>query len=162
MNLLLKTVLISTMSFLIVACTLTGAKYAPLQVTKPGEGNLYVYRPSNTKLGLMSAWISIDGKKIASLENGGYVALSLKPGDHTITQQWKAGILGNSDLEKSSISLVVRIEESKDSYVGLTSSAIQGPTSAYAIKVNFKWQLSLVPLSQALPDISKCRKVEAI
>lgn len=148
---------------LLSSCTMTGPKFTPLENVDSHRGVLYVYRPSNYDMGLMSALISLDGKQVASLENGGYVAVPVAPGEHTITQKWKAGILGNSDLEGGTTTVVVDVKSSNASYISLTSSGRRVEANRFnAVAVELKWQLNQVSADQALPEISQCRKVEAI
>ncbi|NKQ13512.1 hypothetical protein PflCFBP13510_12335 [Pseudomonas fluorescens] len=148
---------------LLSSCTMTGPKFTPLENVDSQRGVIYVYRPSNYDMGLMSALISLDGKQVASLENGGYVAVPVAPGEHTITQKWKAGILGNSNLESGTTTTMVEVQSSGASYVSLTSSGKRVEAHRFnAVAVELKWQLNQVSADQALPEISQCRKVEAI
>jgi len=148
---------------LLSSCTMTGPKFTPLENVDSQRGVIYVYRPSNYDMGLMSALISLDGKQVASLENGGYVAVPVAPGQHTITQKWKAGILGNSNLESGTTTTMVEVQSSGVSYVSLTSSGKRVEANRFnAVAVELKWQLNQVSADQALPEISQCRKVEAI
>lgn len=148
---------------LLSSCTMTGPKFTPLENVDAQRGVIYVYRPSNYDMGLMSALISLDGKQIASLENGGYVAVPVAPGAHTITQKWKAGILGNSDLEGGTTTAMVDVKSAGAAYVSLTSSGKRVQAKQFnAVAVELKWQLNKVSADQALPEISQCRKVEAI
>lgn len=148
---------------LLSSCTMTGPKFTPLENVDSQRGVIYVYRPSNYDMGLMSALISLDGKQVASLENGGYVAVPVAPGEHTITQKWKAGILGNSNLESGTTTTMVEVQSSGASYVSLTSSGKRVEAKRFnAVAVELKWQLNQVSADQALPEISQCRKVEAI
>ncbi|MBJ2320641.1 DUF2846 domain-containing protein [Pseudomonas sp. WS 5406] len=148
---------------LLSSCTMTGPKFTPLENVDSQRGVIYVYRPSNYDMGLMSALISLDGKQVASLENGGYVAVPVAPGQHTITQKWKAGILGNSNLESGTTTTMVEVQSSGASYVSLTSSGKRVEANRFnAVAVELKWQLNQVSADQALPEISQCRKVEAI
>ena len=148
---------------LLSSCTMTGPKFTPLENVDSQYGVLYVYRPSNYDMGLMTALISLDGKQIASLENGGYIALPVTPGEYTITQKWKAGILGNSNLESGTTTTMVEVQSSGASYVSLTSSGRRVEANRFnAVAVELKWQLNQVSADQALPEISQCRKVEAI
>ncbi|WP_087693926.1 DUF2846 domain-containing protein [Pseudomonas sp. PE-S1G-1] len=148
---------------LLSSCTMTGPKFTPLENVDSQYGVLYVYRPSNYDMSLMTALISLDGKQIAFLENGGYVAVPVAPGEHTITQKWKAGILGNSDLEGGTTTTVVDVKRSDASYVSLTSNSTRVQAKQFnAVAVDLQWQLNKVSADQALPEISQCRKVEAI
>lgn len=123
----------------------------------------YVYWPSNYDMGLMTALVSLDGKQIASLKNGGYVAVPVTPGEHTISQKWKAGILGNSDLERRTTTTVVSVKRSDASYVRLTTNSTRVQAKQFdAVAVDLQWQLNKVPPDQALPEISQCRKIEVI
>ncbi|QXH79304.1 DUF2846 domain-containing protein [Pseudomonas salmasensis] len=151
------------LSGLLCSCTMTGQKFAPLENVDSQRGVIYVYRPSNFDMGLMSALISLNGTQIASLENGGYVAVPVKPGEYKITQKWKAGILGNSNLESGTTTTVVNVKSSNASYVSLTSSGKRVEANRFnAVAVELKWQLNQVSADQALPEISQCREVEAI
>ena len=96
---------------LLSACTITGPTFTPLENVGSQRGVIYVYRPSNYDMGLMSALISLDGKPVASLENGGYVAVPVTPGEHTVTQKWKAGIVGNADLEGDTTAVVIDVKK---------------------------------------------------
>lgn len=114
-------------------------------------------------MGLMTALVSLDGKQIASLKNGGYVAVPVTPGEHTISQKWKAGILGNSDLERRTTTTVVSVKRSDASYVSLTTNSTRVQAKQFdAVAVDLQWQLNKVPPDQALPEISQCRKIEVI
>lgn len=137
------------------------ANITPLENVGSQRGVIYVYRPSNYDMGLMSALISLDGKPVASLENGGYVAVPVTPGEHTVTQKWKAGILGNADLEGDTTAVVIDVKSSDASYISLTSSSARVRVNqSNAVKLH--WQLNKVSVDQALPEISQCRKVEAL
>lgn len=146
---------------LLSACTITGPTFTPLENVGSQWGVIYVYRPSNYDMGLMSALISLDGKPVASLENGGYVAVPVTPGEHTVTQKWKAGILGNADLEGDTTAVVIDVKSSDASYISLTSSSARVRVNqSNAVKLH--WQLNKVSADQALPEISECRKVESL
>lgn len=146
---------------LLSACTITGPTFTPLDNVGSQRGVIYVYRPSNYDMGLMSALISLDGKPVASLENGGYVAVPVTPGEHTVTQKWKAGILGNADLEGDTTAVVIDVKSSDASYISLTSSSARVRVNqSNAVKLH--WQLNKVSADQALSEISQCRKVEAL
>lgn len=146
---------------LLSACTITGPTFTPLENVDSQQGVIYVYRPSNYDMGLMSALISLDGKQVASLENGGYIAVPVTPGEHRVTQKWKAGILGNSDLEGGTTAVVIDVKSSGASYISLTSSSAKVRVNqSNAVKLH--WQLNKISADQALPEISQCRKVEAI
>lgn len=148
---------------LLASCTMTGPKFTPLDSAESQHGVVYIYRPSNYDMGLMSALISLDGKPVAVLENAGYVALFVEPSKHTITQKWKAGVLGNSDLEGATTSTVVDVQYATPAYVSLKSNAKRLESRHYnVVAVGFKWQLAQVAADQALPEISECRKVGAI
>jgi hypothetical protein len=148
---------------LLSSCTITGPKFTPLESADANRGVIYIYRPSTYVMALMSALISVDGKQVAVLRNGGYVAVPVDAGEHTISHEWDSGILGNSRLEGRVISTVIDVKSLSASYVSL-SSRKQDPNELRngMLIVNLNWQLNQVAADQALPEISQCRQVQAL
>ncbi|HWT20012.1 MAG TPA: hypothetical protein VN280_13935 [Variovorax sp.] len=106
----------------------------------------------------MSALVDVDGENVATLENGEYVSLSVSLGAHTITQRWKAGLLGNSKFENHPISLPLVGKAEDESFVRLGMRSSWDVRAGLAVHNEWHWNLELVPRSAAIPEITLCRR----
>ena len=121
---------------------------------KIGQGVLYVYRPAQRDLAIMSAVFYIDGQQVTILEIGGFAAIPISAGQHKVGHQWRAGIFGNENLNSRPIFATVNIQEGQPTYVRLVAQARQEATrSPYEFKTNYRWNLEEVRGDVALPEI---------
>jgi len=73
-------------SFLMTAC-MSAAKgdiFAPEKITDKKSGVIYVSREKALVGAVMAANVDLDGAKIAELDQGGYLAITVKEGTHSI------------------------------------------------------------------------------
>ena len=70
---------------LATGCTAAGPLYRPIEIIPPGQALVYVYRQPSFAFSAQSVNIRVDGETVAKLLNGGYTAMGLSPGDHTLT-----------------------------------------------------------------------------
>lgn len=142
-------------------CAAVGPAFAPVHDIKPGQGILYIYRPETRALSALSAVFSIDGQKVTTLENNGYAALSLAAGQHQVRHEWKAGIIGNSDLESKPVFTNTTISEGQATYIRLVAHAssqrADAPYPSIGIKTQFRWALEEVRETVAIPELQSTK-----
>ena len=68
------------------ACMATGPIFTPQQLSDGGNALIYVYRPSRFTNAAGAPEITVDGVRKGSLKNGGYLAIEVKPGEHSVVQ----------------------------------------------------------------------------
>ncbi|MGJ7493125.1 hypothetical protein ACSFBE_22310 [Variovorax sp. ZT4R33] len=110
-------------------------------------------------MSVLTAIIKVDGTVVASLENGAYAPIPLPAGRHVITQQWKAGLLANSDFENRPLSVPLDVEEGRESYLRLGTLGSWQVTSGWPLTVqnDWEWQLRVVSATQASAELYACR-----
>jgi hypothetical protein len=108
-------------------------------------------------MSILTAVFLVDGKAAARLESSGYVALLLPPGEHTITQIWKAGALGNSNLEGRPISVTEEFGGGSVSNIRLSTQASSEVSGVNTMRIDFRWELRLVPESFAKAELVRCK-----
>jgi hypothetical protein len=142
---------------LLAGCAGSGPRLPTNAQATAEQGVLHLLRPQARGLAILSAIIDIDGKPTHTLQNGECVAIPLLPGQHTVTHRWKAGILGNADLEKASVSTSVLISQGKPSYVrlGVESSWSSSGTN---VRNDWRWELREISATSADPDLKACRR----
>jgi len=149
-------------SVCLAGCATIGPTFEPLTMPADNQGVLYIYRPEARAMSVLSAVFEVDGRKVATLENNGYAAVRLPPGSHTVTQQWKAGLLGNSKLEQRPISRALTVQAGKAAYVRLAAASSSSPGGAaypyIQINTRFEWAIDEVPETTAIPELSKTRR----
>ena len=74
-----------TIAVLAAGCSATGPLYRPIEIVPPQEALVYVYRMPSVAFSGQSVSIRLDGETVAKLLNDGYTALSISPGEHTLT-----------------------------------------------------------------------------
>lgn len=78
------------LSLLILTLTgcASGPQFRPEAGPNTDQALIYIYRVHAKPLWMRTAVISIDGKQVGELPNGGYLAIQVVPGEHSITQSW--------------------------------------------------------------------------
>ena len=70
----------------LASCAADGPQYRPTAERKRGEGLVYVYRPEGKTIGRgENPYVEVAGKSLGWLKPGGYVSMSLPPGEHKVT-----------------------------------------------------------------------------
>ncbi len=78
--------LIAMLALLAAACTADGPAFQPLSRRPSGQGIVYVYRLEGKTIGRgETPYIEIGGKNMGMLKAGGYLSLTLPPGEHDVT-----------------------------------------------------------------------------
>ena len=141
-------------------CASTGKPFAPHTDLSSGHGVVYVFRPQAKGLAILSAVMEVDGHQVTILENGEYAPISLPAGSHSITQRWKAGLLGNSKLEDRPISISIIVAAGKMSFVKLGMASSWGVQGSMPLTVQNEWEWDLRELGaqQAMAELRACRK----
>lgn len=145
-------------SFGVAGCGSSGPIFKPVPDHRPGRAVVYVFRPAAKGAAILSALIDVDGANVATLANGEYVSLSVPLGAHTITQRWKAGLLGNSKFENRPISLPLVVNAEDESFVRLGMRSSWDVRAGLTVHNEWGWNLELVPRSAAMPEITLCRR----
>lgn len=141
----------------LVGCAAVGPGFAPATNVATGNGVLYVYRPQAHAMSVMTAVFEVNGRAFASIENNGFSALSVPAGNYTVVHRWKAGLVGNSNLEGRPVSINVSVAPGKSTYVRLLTQAntvaATANTSSSGFNMQFRWLLQEVSETAALPEI---------
>lgn len=145
----------------LVGCAAVGPAFAPATNVATGTGVIYVYRPQAHAMSMMTAVFEVDGRTFASIENNGFAALSLPAGKYTVVHRWKAGLVGNSNLEGRPVSISVSVAPGKSTYVRLLAQAntvaATASTTNSGFNMQFRWLLQEVSETAALPEIQQTR-----
>lgn len=145
----------------VAGCAAVGPVFSPASNIATGNGVIYVYRPQAHAMSVMTAVFEVNGRAFASVENNGFSALSLPAGNYTVVQRWKAGLVGNSNLEGRPVSISVSVAPGKSTYVRLltqaNTTAAPTATSSSSFNMQFRWLLQEVPETAALPEIQQTR-----
>jgi hypothetical protein len=143
-------------------CTTIGPNFVPIEAKNPSQGVLYIYRPETSSLSVLSAVFSIDGEKVVTLENNGFAALAIPAGQYRIGQEWKAGLIGNSNLEGMPVFTTAKVSAGGATYIRLLAGARSQSTGiAYNnIGINFSWRLEVIPESTAFEEIKLTKGAE--
>jgi hypothetical protein len=142
--------------FMLHGCA-SGPAYSPQSGMKEDEAVVYVFRPKSWTLSALSAIINIDEKQVVLLENNGYAAISIPAGAHTISEKWKAGLIGNSQLENGIVAKDFYLRSGEEVFIRLgvqSESKVQYRT----INSHFAWQLKQVSKSDAQEELTLCRR----
>lgn len=143
-------------SFALAACAGSGPLFSPITDRSDGRAIVYVYRPSSLALGILTALIDVEGRQVAILENGEYVALRLSPGSYWLQQRWKAGRFGDKRLEGRPVAVQVVLGAGEERFLRL-SSINATRTAGVEVTHRAEWNLQLVQASVALVEIARCR-----
>ncbi len=145
----------------LTSCAAVGPVFAPAINVTAGNGVVYVYRPQAHAMSVMTAVFDVNGRTFASIENNGFSAVSLPAGSYTVVQRWKAGLVGNSNLEGRPVSITVAVAPGKSTYVRLLTQANNmgsvAVSSGSGFNMQFRWLLQEVPEAVALPEIQQTR-----
>jgi len=143
----------------LAGCATAGPPFSPYAGLDSGQAVVYIYRPHAFALSVLSAEIEVDGRKVAKLKNETYVAVPLTSGPHTVTQRWKAGMLGNSKLENRPISTQIVVRAGEQSFVRL---GVVGSWSGSSRVVHneWEWELRELPASDAMDELRVCHRAE--
>lgn len=143
----------------VAGCSAVGAPFTPHTGLQGSQGVVYVFRPAARPLSVLTAIIKVDGKVVASLENGAYAPIPLPAGRHVITQQWKAGLLANSSFENRPLSVQLDVEEGRESYLRLGTLGSWHVAGGFPLTVQneWEWQFRVVSATQANTELYACR-----
>ncbi len=94
---------------IVLGCAASGPRYSDMSFEKtPGLSEVYIYRLSKFVDGGSCYEISIDGKPIGVLGNGGFLRAEISPGEHTVSIPM---------VDKNRLELLFDSEESKTVYL---------------------------------------------
>jgi hypothetical protein len=86
----LKVAVTAIISFCLIGCAASGAKYGGPTALDPNSSEIVVYRPDRFARGGVSYLVYIDGKEVAKLKNAGFVLIPTSPGSHELEIQASA------------------------------------------------------------------------
>ena len=79
-------VLIFFMSLIVLSgCTAQGPAFAPASQPTSDRSFIYIYRQTSFCAGAISYDVSINGKSLANIPNGGYTNFYIPPGSYSLT-----------------------------------------------------------------------------
>lgn len=91
-RMLLASALVLPSLALLHGCAATGARFQALQAPKDGQALVYLYRPATFAGSGAFPTVHIGGKPVGPLKHGGYLVVTLPPGEHALTMprsQWE-------------------------------------------------------------------------
>lgn len=133
----LKIIALVMMVLAAAGCAAPGPIFQPM-AKQEGAAVVYVYRPKKFQGGGTYPHVYLNGVEQAPLRNGGYIALSLSPGEYKIESKgkdWKW------DLPDKSVD--IRVEEHGEYYIKLDYSMDMGVTGSEKEVSRTTWQGSL-------------------
>lgn len=119
---------------MIFGCAASGPRYSDMSFeTTPGLSEVYIYRLNKFVDGGSCYEISIDGKPIGVLGNGGFLRKEISPGKHTVSIPM---------VDKNSLELLFDSEESEPVYiqfnVSLSSSSAIPESQIISERADYK------------------------
>jgi hypothetical protein len=148
---------------MIMGCSASGPRYSDLSFEKtPGLSEVYIYRLNKFVDGGSCYEISIDGKPVGILGNGGFLRAEISPGKHTASIPM---------INKNSLELLFDSEESETVYLqfnvslnssgGIPESEIISTRADYTYSqgelMNFNNLLVQVNSEYAIENLSSLR-----
>ncbi len=81
----MRYMLAAVAAILLTACAATGKAFVPAE--SPGDklARIYIYRPAYFLQSAIFPSISVDGKAVGDLKNGGFITFLIPPGAHTLS-----------------------------------------------------------------------------
>lgn len=76
--------IVVTLVLTLQACMAMGPKFSAGPKPSPDSSMIYVFRPANFTNSAITPDLYVDDIKVAALTNGGFVAISVKPGMHNV------------------------------------------------------------------------------
>lgn len=140
---LLSLILATPVLALLHGCGATGARFQALQSPPADAALVYLYRPSN--LGGYGAFptVHIGGKPVGELKDGGYLLVTLPPGEHALTLP-RSGLWPYDGKE-----IPLRVAAGRRYFFRLMTTVESRGASAYQHVATMR----LVNEAQALPEI---------
>ena len=85
MHVILKKLCLIALCAGLGACAAGGRPFVKAEPPAANEARVYVYRPAHLQQSGTYPTVSLDGKPVGGLKNGGFLALSMPAGDHVFT-----------------------------------------------------------------------------
>ena len=142
-------------AFLPVACFLLVIGFQ-WPASYAGEPTLYIIRAPSVSMSGMNVEISIDGLPNSMVGPNGCSVLAPAPNTKTIRYRWRAGALGNSNLETEFVSVPISLEPKKASYLRLMSKTDTIVNARGGIDVMTTWKLEQVQEAEVKSYLPRC------
>jgi hypothetical protein len=141
---------------LLSACSATGPKFTEAAQPAANETLIYMYRPEKDFFFAIQSHFYIDGKKVVSLNNGGYSAFYLAPGTHTFKQHWTG-----MDSAKETVEFPITVAAGESHHYRLTialdSFMILPAYRGASFVASHKWVVEDVEQSEAIEQMGYTR-----
>lgn len=155
----MRNLIIKISLLLIFIAAISGCASGPIFKSHPEptsvQSLIYIYRPSSIIAGSQSPHIYVDGmEQKSTLDDGGYMAIYVTPGNHHIKAKGKNKILGWGYPD---VSVAVSTNPQSTNYIRLSTSltAIHSPTA-----LDFGLSFTEVPSQQGEAEIKQCSLVQ--
>lgn len=137
---------------LLSGCAATGPIYQAAPEPKESDALIYIYRPNSFALGGRDAYFYVDDVNIVDLSNEGYTWFHLPAGEYSLKQKWPLDVtLGTHTIE-----IKVKWLPHQKYYYRLNTNVGFGYQIGYST-IKYEWQLTEVPVEQAVGEISTCK-----
>lgn len=80
----IRSLFIAVLLALLTGCSAGGKQFAGIEAPATGFAKVYIYRPSAFIQSGIYPDIELDSKLVGKLKNGGFLALQVSPGEHTL------------------------------------------------------------------------------
>jgi hypothetical protein len=151
-------------ALLLAGCGASGEQFK-VGAIKPSSGRalLYVYRPS-TMVGIGNpevAFLHLDGRRVARIRIGGYVAVPISPGHHKVTTTKSEG---DSDSGKVLSQKAFSVRAGATAYLKYTEGfssfvPIVLPKTAIILSSTYH-QFDVVPEREALVELAQTQSLQ--
>ena len=149
-----KYLFILALMIFLEACGAYGKRFTNLDLVEDKKGVLYIYRPTRLLHGGTWPTINIDGQKVGSLKNGGYLVKEISPGKHVVE------ITGNIFIGgwmHRSFEVPIDIDAGEYSFlrIWLGGAELHGTPGMYSVLADV--HVKEVPKEVALKELSEVR-----
>ena len=94
---MIKNIFLFIILIALKSCAARGPAFTPASQPTSDRSLIYIYRQTAFCASLVNFEVSIDGKSLASIPNGGYIYFYIPPGNYTLTAKL-AGRIHRSGL----------------------------------------------------------------
>lgn len=145
-----------------LAALTTGCASVPEPPVPDGHGLLYVSWMSALPISAIDAMFQVPGIPTVTLSARDCRILALPQGRYTVTQTWKAGLLGNKNFEGKPLALPIEVRANSVTHVRLQQEPATTAVVAGRQQITHRWRIStLSPDEQANSPLA-CKRITSL
>lgn len=151
-----------TKGVLVLAALTSGCASIPEPPLPDGHGFLYVSWLSTLPISAIDAIFQVPGIPTLTLSARDCRFLAMPQGRYTVTQSWKAGLLGNKNFEGKPLELRIEVRANSVTHVRLQQEPATTAVVAGKQQITHRWRIfPLSPDEQAKSPLA-CKRVNSV